>query len=186
MDLYYDGENITFRVTPIVSEVDLNIVCYVFNWETDKTGNKGKDKKNRRINKYLCRLNKLNDNIAEKLGYHGLEHIGSHKFMISKTTFEEEGYGDSPKTFLEKSGIGQDQWGSLCHKVTVLRSTIMNPYLDPTYIGENYIELFMTTFKDALESIVKNKDDWDKIIFLPKDQASCCGDTPSTAVIRSK
>lgn len=142
-----EGITITFTVTPIVVETDLNIVCYVFNWIYRA------DQETEKANVDLKRMNELNNRLAERMGYKPKKHIGAHAFMITKTTLKQKDYEDAPLEFLEKAGIENNQWNKV-GKVEVLRSTAMNPYLNPKYVGQDYVDLLRQKFKETLEEII--------------------------------
>jgi hypothetical protein len=126
-------------VRPVVKP-DLNIVTYAFNF----VGNRDLDV-----------MNDLNRRIAGEC-FGPLPAAGAtmleRSFIISSTDFTYEEYGEAPGEFLARMGISEDAWkpkGS----VTVLRSTVMSPYLTTDYVDTNYVERFLDDITRRLEAL---------------------------------
>ena len=124
------------------SKPDINIVNYVFNFEN---------------NRDLEKMNRLTGCIEDEiLGF--LPENGKmmldKTFIVSTTDFSYEEYKDSPFKFLKRIGFPREEWEKV-HKVKIVRSVIMSPYLTPDYVDENYVERFI---KYLREEIIKHSE----------------------------
>lgn len=123
------GNGVKIKVYPLL-EPDINIVNYLFNFEK---------------NFNLEKMNLLTTFIAgEILGYlPGKGEIMLDKtFIVSTTDFSHKEYEDIPFRFLKDMGFTKEEWERV-HKVKIIRSVIMSPYLTPDYVDENYVKKFL-------------------------------------------
>ncbi len=133
-----------------LTKPDLNILCYAFNvagWDEEK--------KKWEWNTSLKIMNKLNETLKErKLKFEKNKPILAKDFIVSSTDLEYDIYKDAPKSFLKELGINSDEWGK-GKKVTVLRSTIMTPYLTLDYIEEDFVKRFIEAIKEKFAELLR-------------------------------
>ncbi len=70
-------------------------------------------------------------------------------FIVSTTDFSYEEYEDIPFRFLKDMGFTREEWERV-HKVKIIRSVIMSPYLTPDYVDENYVKKFLEYLKKEI------------------------------------
>ena len=78
----------------------------------------------------------------------------SQPFFLSKTTMSEPGYtGQALKGFLERCGIKYSQASYESQGITVLRATIMNPYLlaQSEHTEQDLLKEFMEDLSHAAD-----------------------------------
>lgn len=126
-----------FEVLPL-ARPDINIVDYAFH----EVGNGD-----------LGAMNRLNQAIYEQCSYKSGP-LYSNAFITSKTSLTREEYGDTPRAFVERFGIADDQWERL-ESVYVLRSCIMTPYLTSHTTYAAYWGSFMQAMGEAIGRIVR-------------------------------
>jgi tyrosine decarboxylase len=124
-----------FEVVPLTGP-DINIIDYAFH-------EKG--------NGSLEEMNSLNQLIYEQCSYKSGP-VYTNEFIISKTALTKEEYGDTPLSFLERLGIGRDEWNTT-GSVYVLRSCIVTPYLVHNTTYEAYWNRFITAMQKAVARI---------------------------------
>lgn len=131
--LAIDGRQ--FEVIPL-ARPDINIVDYAFH-------EKG--------NGSLEQMNRLNQSIYEQCSYKtGPVYVND--FITSKTVLTREEYGETPRAYVEKCGIGASEWDRM-GSVYVLRSCIMTPYLTGNTTYEEYWKNFMDAMKRAISRV---------------------------------
>jgi len=115
---------------------DVNILTYAFNFKHADG----------RINTSLAQANRLNKAIYETLSLKPGEDVASHDLIVSTTDFEEAHYG---KLFLEsykrRLGVGDSPGNS----ITVLRSTVMNPWLTEDE-EDSFLDMLEAEFREAI------------------------------------
>lgn len=149
-DYFSVNDKIQIKAHTIVKP-DINIVNYVFNFK-DNTD--------------LKKMNNLTEFFSKNiLGPipKGGESMLDKKFIVSDTNFSFEEYGDSPLIFLQKIGFSKMEWNNN-HNLTIIRSTIMSPYLTPDYVDENYVDRYIAYLKKE----IKNKSNEILSIFNKK------------------
>lgn len=114
---------------------DLNILCYAFNFK----------RPDRSLNTSLAQANRLNKAVYEVLSLKPGEDPSGHPLLVTTTDFEDAHYGAefmaSYKRRLGVEGPG--------HAVTVLRSTVMNPWLTD-FGDDSYLDMLEREFRRAL------------------------------------
>ncbi|PCC71977.1 Osteonectin Ca binding region-containing protein [Nannocystis exedens] len=114
---------------------DLNILTYAFNFKRPDGA----------MNTSLAQANRLNKAVYEVLSLRPGEDPSGHPLLVTTTDFEDAHYG---KVFMDsyKRRLGVDGPG---HAVTVLRSTVMNPWL--TDFGDDtFLDMLEREFRRAL------------------------------------
>lgn len=116
---------------------DLNILTYAFNFKYPDG----------RLNTSLAQANRLNKTIFEALSLKPGEDIAGHDLIVSTTDFEEAHYGTA---FVEsyKRRLGIVGPGS---SITVLRSTVMNPWLTEGE-DDSFLDMLEEEFRQAIAS----------------------------------
>lgn len=112
------------RCQPLLLDPDFNIVCMAFN----EVGNTDLD-----------RMNTLNQEIYHRFSYE-YGPLYEDDWITSHTVLEHAVYGDGPSAFVERMGVGKDDWNRVGH-VSVLRSCVMHPWIAH---NENYPERFQS------------------------------------------
>ena len=125
-----------FEVIPL-ARPDINIVDYAFH----EKGNKSLDE-----------MNRLNQAIYEQCSYKSGP-VYVNDFITSKTSLTREEYGDTPRAFVEKFGIGAAEWDRL-ESVYVLRSCFMTPYFTKNTTYEEYWLNFMNAMTRAIGRVL--------------------------------
>ncbi|HEY3278380.1 MAG TPA: pyridoxal-dependent decarboxylase [Syntrophorhabdaceae bacterium] len=110
-------------------------------------------------NPSLEEMNNLNQAIYEKCSYKSGP-VYTNEFITSKTDLTREEYGDTPVSFLDKLGMGRDEWNRT-GSVFVLRSCILTPYLVHNTTYEAYWNSFITAMKTA---VVQIHDNWGTLV----------------------
>lgn len=95
----------------------------------------------------LEEMNRLNRMIYEQCSYKSGP-LYTNEFITSKTSLTREEYDDAPFSFLEKLGIGRDEWEAT-GSVYVLRSCVVTPYL-----VHNTYEAYWNSFIEAMKTAV--------------------------------
>ena len=130
-------DGIKLRV--LTNPPDTNIICFIVN--------EGR-------NQNLKEMNKLNEAIYNELKFDPNKPIQSHKFMISSTKFKYDEYRRSMEEHLQQIGIHPSDEFHRTGEITILRCTIMSPWLALKRGGKpDYIEKFAF----LLEKVIKDK-----------------------------
>ncbi len=109
---------------------DFNMVDYVFK-------EKGNDD--------LVAMNKLNHDVYDYSSY-VKGSIYGNEFLTSHTDFAIPDYGNSPLQFVNQLGFSDEEWNR-AGKVTVLRASVMTPYMNKEEHFEEYAEKSKQLFK---------------------------------------
>ncbi|WP_165005716.1 MULTISPECIES: tyrosine decarboxylase [unclassified Enterococcus] len=140
---FYDFLNdLSFKVGDKEIEVhpltypDFNMVDYVFK-------EKGNDD--------LVAMNKLNHDVYDYSSY-VKGSIYGNEFLTSHTDFAIPDYGNSPLQFVNNLGFSDDEWNR-AGKVTVLRASVMTPYMNKEEHFEEYAEKIKAALQEKLEKI---------------------------------
>ncbi|MTV81613.1 tyrosine decarboxylase [Lactobacillus sp. CRM56-3] len=139
---YYDFlKNLTFKIGDRTVEVhplvnpDFNMVDYVL---------KEKD------NDSLADMNRLNHQFYEEASY-VKGSLYNKEYIVSHTDFAIPDYGNSPLPFVKSLGISENDWNSV-GKVTVIRASVMTPYMNRQ---ENF-DYFVPKIKLAMKQYLQN------------------------------
>ncbi|KYF87182.1 decarboxylase [Sorangium cellulosum] len=115
---------------------DVNILCYAFNFKHADG----------RLNASLDKANRLNKAIYEVLSIKPGEDVASHDLIVSTTDFEQAHYG---KAFLDsykrRLGVGESEGNT----ITVLRSTVLNPWLTEDE-EDSFLDMLEAEFREAI------------------------------------
>lgn len=131
--LKIDGRR--FEVLPL-TRPDINIVDFAFH-------EIGHDS--------LEDMNRLNEAIYEQCSYKsGPLYIND--FITSKTLLTREEYGDTPRSFAMRFGIGENEWDRL-KSIYVLRSCIMTTYFTSNTHYDIYWGNFLHTMERAIRRV---------------------------------
>ena len=115
---------------------DFNMVDYVFK-------EKGNDD--------LVAMNKLNHDVYDYSSY-VKGSIYGNEFLTSHTDFAIPDYGNSPLQFVNQLGFSDEEWNR-AGKVTVLRASVMTPYMNKEEHFEEYAEKIKAALQEKLEKI---------------------------------
>ena len=122
---------------------DQNILCYAFNFKNaDGT-----------INNNIQKMNTLNSQIYQHLSINPGSDIYSYKLIVSTTDLDIKHYGHS---FIQdlKIRLGVENSEGDC--ITVLRSTIMDPWMGNPK-GDQFIDFFEQELRNAIaQSLLEN------------------------------
>lgn len=144
---FYDFlSNLSFKVGNKEIEVhpltdpDFNMVDYVFK-------EKGNDD--------LEAMNKLNHDVYDYSSY-VKGSIYGNEFLTSHTDFAIPDYGNSPLQFVNELGFSDAEWNRV-GKVTVLRASVMTPYMNKAENFEEYAGKITAALQEKLEKIYVNQ-----------------------------
>ncbi|RSX54994.1 decarboxylase [Bifidobacterium dolichotidis] len=104
----------------------------------------------------LAKTNALNEELFNKTSYLDGE-VYEEPVITSHTTFDHEGYGDSPLPFVKSMGMDESEWkknGS----VTLLRAAIMTPYLTSDKMFDYYAEATRKAFESKLTEMMRSEN----------------------------
>ncbi|BCA84876.1 tyrosine decarboxylase [Enterococcus saigonensis] len=119
---------------------DFNMVDYVFK-------EKGNDD--------LEAMNKLNHDVYDYSSY-VKGSIYGNEFLTSHTDFAVPDYGDSPLQFVNQLGFSDAEWRRV-EKITVLRASVMTPYMNKAENFDQYAEKIKAALQEKLEKIYAEK-----------------------------
>ncbi|EPA0826368.1 tyrosine decarboxylase [Enterococcus hirae] len=119
---------------------DFNMVDYVFK-------EKGNDD--------LVAMNKLNHDVYDYSSY-VKGSIYGNEFLTSHTDFAIPDYGNSPLQFVNQLGFSDEEWNR-AGKVTVLRASVMTPYMNKAENFEEYAGKIKAALQEKLEKIYANQ-----------------------------
>jgi glutamate/tyrosine decarboxylase-like PLP-dependent enzyme len=115
---------------------DVNILTYAFNFKLADG----------RLNTSLAQANRLNKAIYESLSLKPGEDVATHDLLVSTTDFEEAHYGRSfIDSYKRRLGVS----GSEGSTITVLRSTVMNPWLTEDE-EDSFLDMLEAEFRAAI------------------------------------
>ncbi|CAM3999735.1 tyrosine decarboxylase [Catellicoccus marimammalium] len=135
-DLSFDIDGHTIEVHPLVSP-DFNMVDYVVK-------EKGNDS--------LADMNKLNHDLYDHASY-VTGNLYSKEYIVSHTDFAIPDYGNSPLTFVKGLGFSEEEWNKE-GKVTVIRSSVMTPYMNKADNFEYFAPKIKKALQEYLEEII--------------------------------
>ncbi len=104
----------------------------------------------RKRNDDLVAMNQLNHDVYDYSSYvkgsiYGNEFLTSHRLAIPD-------YGNSPLQFVKQLGFTEEEW-ERAGKVTVLRASVMTPYINNAEHFEEYAEKIKAALQSKLEKI---------------------------------
>jgi tyrosine decarboxylase len=100
----------------------------------------------------LSEVNELNQRFYE-LSSNLAGHEYNNIFITSHTRFSTDDYGNTPVTFIETLGLDKDEWASE-KSVTLLRASILDPYLSSRELFDEYMEVITGAFNQRLTRIL--------------------------------
>ncbi|WP_235995326.1 tyrosine decarboxylase [Secundilactobacillus yichangensis] len=134
-DLSFKINGKTIEVHPLVNP-DFNMVDYVLK-------EKGNDS--------LADMNKLNHQFYEQASYvKGT--LYSKEYIVSHTDFAKPDYGDSPLPFVKSLGVSEADWNNV-GKVTVIRASVMTPYMNRQENFDYFVPKIKVAMKEYLQNI---------------------------------
>jgi glutamate/tyrosine decarboxylase-like PLP-dependent enzyme len=115
---------------------DLNILAYAFNFRD----------LDRRLNTDLARTNRLNRRLYDVLSIKPGEDISGARLMLSTTDLASQDYGNEfIQDYKQRLGVGDSPGDT----ITVLRSTVMDPWLAESTQG-SFLEIVEEELRSAL------------------------------------
>lgn len=103
----------------------------------------------------LAQTNDINETFFNKTCYLVGE-MYDQPIVTSHTTFDTDGYGDSPIPFIKSMGMPADEWNKV-GQVTLLRASVMTPYLTDDETFNYYAEQVKAAMQDKLTEILEEK-----------------------------
>jgi tyrosine decarboxylase len=100
----------------------------------------------------LSAVNELNQHFYE-LSSNLAGHEYNNIFITSHTRFSTDDYGNTPVTFIETLGLDEGDW-AIEKSVTLLRASILDPYLSSRELFDNYMEVLTEAFNQRLTKIL--------------------------------
>ena len=100
----------------------------------------------------LSEVNELNQHFYE-LSSNLAGHEYNNIFITSHTRFSTDDYGNTPVTFIEALGLDEDEWATE-KSVTLLRASILDPYLSSRELFDDYMEVLTEAFDQRLTKIL--------------------------------
>jgi tyrosine decarboxylase len=100
----------------------------------------------------LSEVNDLNQKFYE-LSSNLAGHEYNNIFITSHTRFSTDDYGNTPVTFIETLGLDKEEWASE-KSVTLLRASILDPYLSSRELFDDYMEVLTDAFGQRLAKIL--------------------------------
>ena len=100
----------------------------------------------------LSEVNELNQHFYE-LSSNLAGHEYNNIFITSHTRFSTDDYGNTPVTFIETLGLDEDEWATE-KSVTLLRASILDPYLSSRELFDDYMEVLTEAFDQRLTKIL--------------------------------
>ncbi|MGF2405223.1 tyrosine decarboxylase, partial [Lentilactobacillus otakiensis] len=134
-DLSFNINGKTIEVHPLINP-DFNMVDYVL----QEKGNNS-----------LADINKLNHDFYEEASY-VKGSLYSKEYIVSHTDFAIPDYGDSPLAFVKSLGVSEDDWKQV-GKVTVIRASVMTPYMNKAENFDYFAPKIKLAMKQDLENI---------------------------------
>lgn len=134
-DLSFNINGKTIEVHPLINP-DFNMVDYVL----QEKGNNS-----------LADINKLNHDFYEEASY-VKGSLYSKEYIVSHTDFAIPDYGDSPLAFVKSLGVSEGDWKQV-GKVTVIRASVMTPYMNKAENFDYFAPKIKLAMKQDLENI---------------------------------
>jgi glutamate/tyrosine decarboxylase-like PLP-dependent enzyme len=145
------GGGRTVQIFPIPNEgPDANIVCFVLNIK----GNNKLEVMNRLTEEVFNRFKFVDRLDKYEKGNPKLYRYSLYDYYVSKTDFDKERYGEKAKEILEKVGIDPADYLNNCEKVTMIRMTLMHPWLLVRDDEYDYLDGFLKALEKSLPEIV--------------------------------
>jgi glutamate/tyrosine decarboxylase-like PLP-dependent enzyme len=118
---------------------DLNILAYAFNFRT-RTGD---------LNSDLSLANRLNRGVYDILSIDPGQDIYDYNLIVSTTEFDAADYGDDfIQNYKQRLGTAADPG----RRVTILRSVVMDPWIDDPRRGGTFLDVLEQEFKKAVRA----------------------------------
>jgi hypothetical protein len=102
----------------------------------------------------LAEVNALNEKVWDLSSYLA-GHVYNNLFITSHTTFALDDYGNSPVTFIKTLGFDEADWKSV-KAVTLLRASILDPYLKSNDLFTYYTEAIKAAFQERLTEVMSS------------------------------
>lgn len=134
-DLSFNINGKTIEVHPLINP-DFNMVDYVL----QEKGNNS-----------LADINKLNHDFYKEASY-VKGSLYSKEYIVSHTDFAIPDYGESPLAFVKSLGVSEDDWKQV-GKVTVIRASVMTPYMNKAENFDYFAPKIKLAMKQDLENI---------------------------------
>lgn len=137
-DLTFTVGDTVVRAYPL-HEPDFNMVDWAFKAD-DMTS--------------LTEVNALNEKMYDLSSYLA-GHEYNNIFITSHTIFSTGDYGNSPVTFIKTLGFDQAEWESV-KTVTLLRASILDPYLKSDELFNYYTTAIKAAFSERLTEVLSS------------------------------
>ena len=102
----------------------------------------------------LAEVNALNEKVWDLSSYLA-GHVYNNLFITSHTTFALDDYGNSPVTFIKTLGFDEADWKSV-KAVTLLRASILDPYLKSDELFTYYTGAIKAAFQERLTVVMSS------------------------------
>jgi tyrosine decarboxylase len=102
----------------------------------------------------LAEVNALNETVYDLSSYLA-GHEYNNIFITSHTTFSTDDYGNSPVRFIKTLGFDEAEWKSE-KSVTLLRASILDPYLKSDELFEYYTAAIKNAFQERLTEVLSS------------------------------
>ena len=79
--------------------------------------------------------------------------FSNNVFITSHTKFTSKDYSDAPVTFIKKLGFDKQQWAKE-DSVTLLRASILDPYLKSDELFDYYTTAIKRAFEQRLTEVL--------------------------------
>ncbi|AZI57200.1 tyrosine decarboxylase [Nakamurella antarctica] len=135
-DLKFTVAGRVVRAFPL-HDPDFNMVDWVFKADDMTT---------------LEEVNDLNQKMYDLSSYLA-GHEYNNIFITSHTTFSRQDYGDSPAKFIHSLGFDDSEWGRV-KSVTLLRASILDPYLNSNELFSYYTTAIEAAFNERLSEVL--------------------------------
>ncbi|WP_186759909.1 pyridoxal-dependent decarboxylase [Arthrobacter alpinus] len=102
----------------------------------------------------LTEVNALNEKVYDLSSYLA-GHEYNNIFITSHTTFSTSDYGNSPVGFIKTLGFDEAEWESV-KSVTLLRASILDPYLSSNELFNYYTTAIKAAFSERLTEVLSS------------------------------
>jgi len=102
----------------------------------------------------LTEVNALNEKVYDLSSYLA-GHEYNNIFITSHTTFSTGDYGNSPVGFIKTLGFDETEWESV-KSVTLLRASILDPYLSSNELFNYYTTAIKAAFSERLTEVLSS------------------------------
>jgi len=138
LEVTVDKKTRTFSIHPL-NKPDTNLLIYVVN-------EKG--------NNNLLRMNHINNKIRDVTSPKVKKQTLAFELMLSSTSLTEEEYGHCPKPLLKSIGIDEKDWDQV-KSLSVLRSSLLSPYVTPDYTDARYDVMVVSGIEAVLQLLIQ-------------------------------